>query len=565
MGVRTQASSLETDRGSDRVVPASASADWRKRGHLDWIIPFLGAASLLAACAIGSRGHYFWNDEIFSWTFLSIQSPWQMLRLIAQGAEVAPPLYHVLGWLWVHVAGSGELSLRLFSSAGVSVALFVTWRMLRRAYPLRAAMLGVLGIFGASGLLLAENGEGRFYGFLLAVVSMGCASAGSLMAEEKPSRSLLAANTVVHAAMAYTHTYGLLYSGAILTAIVAYDVTQRHLRPAVYATVVLAWLLFLPWIPTVLRQAALARPHSQFPDPTLNVLFRSYWVGMVRLPLIGGVIAVLAVVAARTGSWSRSDWLSSGDVDAETRSRRRSMLYLAGGLWMVPLAGFIVSRVSISIFQDRYMLPGVIGWSIVLCHLTSVALSRAEVPTVGTSMARVRGFRSIAVVGWVVLVAALLVNPMYAAWGQKAEVRPGTELEAAMSKAGVTELPVVSEEQLMLLPLRQYARIPRDSIFFVTDWQVATDPRSPRRATVNIRVLELWHRVGLDPSVVDTRTFLCTHRRFVVIDEKRFRWFERRVQHEPAFEWSRIGSLTSPLPAEIILVQDRANVLPACQ
>jgi hypothetical protein len=316
-----------------------------------------------------------------------------------------------------------------------------------------------------------------------------------------------------------------------------------------------------------MRQAALARPHSQFAVPTLGLLFRSYWLGMTRLPLIIAALVCLAIVGRRIGAASRNDDASLDDRTAAGEARRRSMLFLAGALGAVPLLGFIVSHFGISIFQDRYMLPSVLGVSILLSHLAWVALSRTTMPAFAMpSMSTGWRLPITYRVGWVALAGWLLLNPIVAALGQKAEIRPGAELEGAMLQEGVMDLPVVSEDQLTMLPLRHYTHIPHDSLFLVTDWQVASDPRSPLRATVHMKVQELWHRLGLSPSVVGTSAFLCAHRRFVVVNEQRFFWFERRVQHDPAFEWHKIGSETTPIRADIILVQRRPDVpSPDCQ
>jgi len=57
-----------------------------------------------------------------------------MMVAFADKFTNVPPLYFILGWLWARAFGVTELSLRLFSSLGMSIACVITWMTLRRNY-----------------------------------------------------------------------------------------------------------------------------------------------------------------------------------------------------------------------------------------------------------------------------------------------------------------------------------------------------------------------------------------------------------------------------------------------
>ena len=85
-----------------------------------------------------------------------------------------PPLYFMLGWLWARAFRVTELSLRLFSSLGMSMACVIMWIKLRLNYPFWSTLIGTLDPFCLSDLVLTYNVEASmYYGLFLAVCSLG--------------------------------------------------------------------------------------------------------------------------------------------------------------------------------------------------------------------------------------------------------------------------------------------------------------------------------------------------------------------------------------------------------
>ena len=113
----------------------------------EYIVTVLAITSLLVSCVIVSSRKFFWNDELYSYYFLSDPSFTHMLGAFHDKINNTPPLYFLLGWLWARVFGSTELSLRLFSSLGMCLACTIVWIVLRRTYSFWPASIGSLGVF----------------------------------------------------------------------------------------------------------------------------------------------------------------------------------------------------------------------------------------------------------------------------------------------------------------------------------------------------------------------------------------------------------------------------------
>ena len=139
MNLIANASLQATEIGSEHK-PARP-AKW------EYAVPALAVVSLIVSCVIVSSKRYFWIDEFQTYLLLWDHSFRHMMVAFGDKFTNVPPLYFVLGWLWARAFGVTELSLRLFSSLGMSVACVVTWITLRRNYRFWPTVVGTLGAF----------------------------------------------------------------------------------------------------------------------------------------------------------------------------------------------------------------------------------------------------------------------------------------------------------------------------------------------------------------------------------------------------------------------------------
>jgi hypothetical protein len=514
------------------------------RRPADYAAPAALVVAIVAAAALLSTKRWLWYDEIVTVNLLTDPSVGHMLEAMADGAEAAPPLYHFLARGWAILFGDGRHALRLFSAVGMAAAAVVIWSRLRIAFGLRAAAVGALTAFCGSLVVAQQASVIRFYGIYMAAAAVCTWLAHASMTDDAPPRTVrLVALAAAHATLVLSHLFGFFYSGALLVAMVAWDLWHGRRQVAVYASVVIGWLAYLPWVGSTYRQAQMGKPHNWLAAPVLAELVDVYQFRIALLPLV--VLAVVFLSAWQTrGGAGAPDAAVSAMAVPDAPSRRRAMVLLAGALMLVPVGVFVISRLVTAVFLDRYLLPSTFGWAIVIAYLVRV-LGRRE---------SAHGSRS-GVAPWVTLCGLLAAYPVYLAARAHPGARPGDQAAAILRDSlGGARMPVAVEEALQFLPLEYYARGTPQEYRFVLDWDSALDPRSHLAATMQYKGMRIYRRVGyLDPhEVEDARSFLCREEPFVVADNAHYGWVDRRITSSEQFITRVLGSYGDP-HGEVIL------------
>jgi 4-amino-4-deoxy-L-arabinose transferase-like glycosyltransferase len=230
---------------------------------------------LLAALALRLyrlAAQSLWYDEGIS-AYLAAMPIADLTRWTA--ADIQPPLYYYLLFLWTRLAGNGEFALR-FPSAFFGVLtiplLYKTGeRLMGRRAALGAALLGVL-----SPLYVYYSQEARMYTLL---TTLGLLSSYLLLkvldtGEVTARRRLWAAWVLASAAAVYTHYFAffLLAAQALYALCRWVGNRQREpIRPRIVEGALAAGALsvaYLPWLP-----ALLVRYRADV----------SYWPGTLKL------------------------------------------------------------------------------------------------------------------------------------------------------------------------------------------------------------------------------------------------------------------------------------------
>lgn len=496
---------------------------------LEWAVPASAALSLLIGTVVSSVKKPLWYDEILTKTLLTDSSLSHMFASMAAGAEAAPPFYHLLARAWIMLFGSGDLAIRLFSWIGFALAAFVVWRLLRSAFDRRASAIGLLAVFCGSLTVLQQTVEVRFYGTLTAVAALCLLLALATMGSAVPSRRLLVGTALAHGGLVLCHFFGFAYSGAILAAIVVWDVRLRRFRPRAYGAVLVGWLAYAPWVGPTLSQAAMGKPRNWTPIPGVPELFDAFGFQIPLLPpLLLGVVFLAALEDAR-----RRRSPAAGGT-APMSSARLMLLHLAYALIAIIPLVFVFSRVAVSLFLGRYLLPASIAVSIVLAEVVTRVAARRE--SAGREAWWTRA-------GYAVLAATLVAFPIYRAVSTHPRARPGVDLETtSVAGAPLTSLPIAVESNVAFLPLAYYSPVKPGSYVFPLDWEAAIDPEAAIGAPMETKGMQVFQRQGyFAASIVDGTAFLCAHPRFAVIDSPQHMWFERRILADPAFATERVG------------------------
>jgi hypothetical protein len=550
MNVSTRRAAATSTRSTGEQSPLLLEG---RGGLIDWLLPFCASLSLLVACVVISDKKPMWYDELLTRTLLTDPSLSHMLKAMASGAEAAPPFYHFLARAWIALFGSSPLSIRLMSWAGFSVAIGVCWRILRSAFDRVAAAFALLAFFCGSLTVLQQVAEIRFYGLLTALVSTGVLLSYAAMQREQPSLRLLVCMSLLHACLVLCHFFGFVYSGVLLCALVVWDLGQRRLRPRVYLAVFAGWLAYLPWVAPTLSQARMGGEQGNWtPIPGIPELLAALGFQIPLLPLLLWAVLLISVLSDMQGDSEAA--LSTSEA---VGSSRLALVHIAYALIAVVPLVFVFSRVAVSLFLDRYLLPAGFGCSILLAELVTRLRTRSSSRSGWTTIARV---------GFAILAAVLLANPLYRAVTFHVVPRPGAAVEAMqVNGEPVTDLPIAVESNLAFLPLVYYAPQRRATYFFVVDSEVAKDPRNILGAPMENKAMQVFRQQGyFSKQIVDGADFLCANARFAVIDDRHHMWTEQRVLSDSAFATIAIGTFSTMHDSYIVrAVTRRADRIPA--
>lgn len=512
---------------SPRFAPDGSPLESRASLTLqDWFGIALGAIAMIASSLILShRNPFFGYDELATWTLVTDRSATHMVAAIAHGAENNPPLYELLLRGWVAVFGAGVISMRLTAALAVSAALFVMWVLLRKVYSTGATAVGIAVVFFGAQTLFEQLAQARFYGMFVLSVALALLVGYRAASADRITWRMIVATFVIHLIVVFTHTFGGFYSAAILAALAVVDVMRHRVRALLYASIVASWVLFFFWVPAMLQQSKLNEPRSWIVYPGRGDLFELLQQQAIWLPLAAVVVVAVAVLARRDDV---TDAAGSRPLPARGAL---AMVSLGTAVIAVVPAIFVLSRIVVPVFIDRYLLPSVLGWAIVTAHLVDSVLT--TVSRAKSSGTRERG----AAAALALFYLALSAYPVLSARAKPPYPRPELELPAS-----VASVPVVVPSGTEFWQLKHYSKLDHRRFRFVLDWPVALDTANRRGAVQEYKLMQLYRDEGLIADGVEpVANFLCSNPTFLVIDDPRYTWFQQRIGRDSAFVWSTIG------------------------
>ncbi|HBE17708.1 MAG TPA: hypothetical protein DDW51_08855 [Cyanobacteria bacterium UBA11367] len=523
----------------------------------EYIVPALAIVSLLISCVLISGKKFFWNDELYSYYLLADPSFTHMLGAFHDKINNTPPLYFILGWLWVRVFGATELSLRLFSSVGMWIACVTVWITLRRTYNFWSASIGTLSVFCTSELILSQNAEARMYGLFMAVCALALFQFDINNRVAKCSWGIFFGNVCIHVAIIHTHLLGLFYSGAILCSQIVADKYYNTFRPKLYLCVVLSWFSIILYLPSFLNQADAGNPRTWVPLPLLQDLIHllifppASFLKLVVLPLLVAGSALQLFLY-------KPDQTESSEPEGQTQpnfNTEKFILIFAYAFLAVPILIWTISLTVKPIFIDRYLIPSTISWSILLAYLSSrifpsyLLERRVDLHFLNKFLAIAQ--RQIIFLGLTII---LLVFPIRYANSLPKEQLPGLNDR----QYGNKNLPIVVQASHDFLQRLQYSP-DRHRYFFILDWQAAVDNSSGLFTPQEYKHLEALkrHYPELFQNVTKSDTFINEYEHFLVLDSVDYnkkctlepnwdniscpRWLEMRILHNPDYKVKDMG------------------------
>lgn len=298
----------------------------------------------------------FWVDELIAVMIANRPSPAAVLGDLASGADGGASLLHVGLWLVRVVAGTLTPALvRLLSLAAVLGTLVLVFLVLRRRFPVAAAVAGTLAV-GAHALVIEHSYEGRFYGpWLLACAALAWLLGGR---QERETRGNAVALAAVAVAMCTIHFYGILTLGLMSAAVVAMHGTDWRRGWAIVRPAALGLAALVVVVPLAIAQRVAYSVPSWLPDfrpAQLASLLSEFW--LATIPLAAAALIVLMRVG-RT-AWSRHDPLST---HARSAAQDPAIVALAA-LGLLPLVLAALSIAGQPSMLSRYAIPAALVWA----------------------------------------------------------------------------------------------------------------------------------------------------------------------------------------------------------
>ncbi|MEX2290007.1 MAG: glycosyltransferase family 39 protein [Mycobacteriales bacterium] len=236
-----------------------------------------------------------WLDEVISVEIARLPLPDLYAALRQDGA---PPLYYLLLKAWMTLVGTGTVAVRLLTALLVPVALLLAWRLGSRLDG-RAGGRAAVIVLATLPWLMRFGSETRMYLLVVVLVLSGALALHTV--RTTASRRAVLTLAALAGLLLLTHYWSLF----LLTAVGLLHLPGLVRRRGDAVRVVLALgvggLLFLPWAPTFLFQAA----HTGAPwaaPLTVAEFLRTprYWGGgsVTFRTLLGLLLVPLAVWAA---------------------------------------------------------------------------------------------------------------------------------------------------------------------------------------------------------------------------------------------------------------------------
>jgi hypothetical protein len=482
----------------------------------EYLLPLLGTVSLLSSCIILSSKKYFWNDELYSYYLLADTSFSHMLGAFHDKINNTPIVYFVIGWCWDAVFGSSALSLRLFSSVGMCIALFLTWNTLRYSYNFISATIGTLGVFCTSQLILDQNAEARMYGLFFALFAWAFHQYEIAVRNPSSIKKHRLVSFLIHGLIIHTHLFGLFYSGAIVIAYIIRDFFLQEHNPKNYLPIVFSWCTFLLYLPSFLIQSDAGKPRTWIPEPTIYDLTKYISLSSSDFINIGILLSLVVIAGLQFLTFSSHPPFTPKSDSTHKDASKISSLILGYILLFIPLFIWLFSKIIRPLYLEKYMIGSTIGWAIIIAYACSKLLTD-PFQALKNSLS-IKGLMAygLGIFLPAMLVLAVLINPVRFAYSIPKETLPG----GMDSSFGYENLPIVEQASHQFMRKTHYS--PQKSrYYFILDWQAAVDEESGQFSPQEYKHLDAFKRnypETFKNNILSSQDFLAKHERFLVID-----------------------------------------------
>ncbi len=317
----------------------------------------------------------------------------QLHQLLRQ--DGAPPLYYVLLHFWMKVFGTSNLGVRSLSGVISVITLPVAW-LAGRTYGRQSAWCVALLVASAP-FAIYYGTEVRMYSLVMLLTALGFLALVRAMRKPRPGN--LIAVAVVAAALLYSQYWALYLLASVGLWLLWQvrpgqpDTARRTNARWTFGALVVAGLLFVPWLPTFVFQSrhtgtpwaapgnfgAIVSALTGFTDnqATLSAVGSNQGRLLAILYLLFAFLAVFGV--------ARDRWHI--ELDLHTRPRTRAIGFVVFVTLVLAVGGGLISK---SGYSNRYASVIFIPF-IVLVVLGAMTLGDPRARAVAFAVAALAG------------------------------------------------------------------------------------------------------------------------------------------------------------------------------
>lgn len=219
-----------------------------------------------------------------------------------------PPLYYWLLNGWLDVVGDGDMAVRALSGAFGVAALPLAWFAGRRVGGAAAGWAALL-LLAWSPFAIRYATETRMYALVMLLVFAGHVLVRRAVDERRAPLPLLAGVALISGVLLLTQYWSAFLAAGVVVALAWWGRRRGPAARAVairlVAAVAAGGVLFLPWLPSFLEQAAhTGTPWATAPRPTVvvDLTLRDFGGGTIAE---AGLYAALLVVLVVVGVFGR--------------------------------------------------------------------------------------------------------------------------------------------------------------------------------------------------------------------------------------------------------------------
>lgn len=337
---------------------AWALSDQLEKGKL-WLLCCFSILYLVVTCLFASR-KLMWNDELYTFYIAQLPTMSDVWSALLTGVEVLPPFFYVATRTSFALFGVNHLSIRLPEVLGFWVMSLCLFQFVSKRSSALHGLVAMLFPLVTGAYYYAS--EARPYGLVL-----GCGGLALLAwqsAAEGYSRKLALLGLTGSLAVATSsHYYAVLLLFPLAMGELVRSRGRRRLDLPIWLAFGLAMAPLLLFLPLIERGKTYTR-HFWAP---------LHWGGIpdsyssLLAPAVVPLVAMLIVAAV---------YVKAHPFDPSRRQQAYRPLppshELAAALGFValPAVAVILAKLLTGVFTDRYALPAVLGFSILLAFAT---------------------------------------------------------------------------------------------------------------------------------------------------------------------------------------------------